>query len=123
MIKKRNRFKDYLTEEAENWFDTEDEVQQGSEPSTEETAEVEEVEETEEGDPLMEVFREMVDELSVIRKTLQMMNDRMAYSTSIPTPAPQETAAEINQPQSILSQQVVPTMESKQPLDDVNALL
>lgn len=119
---RKNRFLDYMAEEVEDWMDTEDEVQQGEEPSPKATSNTEYEEDDEDEDPVLEIFREILDELSVIRKTLQMMNDKMSGSSYIEEQTPQETAA-LNKPQSILSQSTTPTLESKQGLDEVNELL
>ena len=121
----RSFLDEFMSEQADSWIDSEEEQAPVSR-KTEEPKESEyEEEDDEEEDPVVEIFREMIDELSVIRKTLQDINSKMD-SGSFSAPQSNEVATPSTvEPQnmSILSQPKSPTMEAKQALDDVNALL
>ena len=121
----RSFLDEFMSEQADSWIDSEEE-QAPISRKTEEPKEPEyEEEDDEEEDPVVEIFREMIDELSVIRKTLQDINSKMG-SGSFSAPQSNEVATPSTvEPQnmSILSQPKSPTMEAKQALDDVNALL
>lgn len=121
----RSFLDEFMSEQADSWIDSEEEQAPVSR-KTEEPKEPEyEEEDDEEEDPVVEIFREMIDELSVIRKTLQDINSKMG-SGSVSAPLSNEMATPSTpdpQVMSILSQPKTPTMEAKQALDDVNALL
>lgn len=119
----RSFIDEFMSEQADSWIDSEEEKAPVSRKSEE--PEYEEEYDDEEEDPVVEIFREVLDELAVIRKTLQDINSKMG-SGSVSAPLSNEMATPSTpdpQVMSILSQPKTPTMEAKQALDDVNALL
>lgn len=123
----RSFIDEFMSEQADSWIDSEEEQAPVSRKTNEpeEPKYEEDEEDDEEEDPVVEIFREMIDELSVIRKTLQDINSKIG-SGSVSAPLSNEMATPSTpdpQVMSILSQPKTPTMEAKQALDDVNALL
>lgn len=121
----RSFLDEFMSEQADSWIDSEEEQSPVSRKTEEHKEPEYEEEDDEEEDPVVEIFREMIDELSVIRKTLQDINSKIG-SGSFSAPQSNEVATPSTvEPQnlSILSQPKTPTMEAKQALDDVNALL